>query len=504
MRRAFASLGVGIYLLAAACGTSATDTPAPSPGSDGGPPGVGTSDDGGPPPSGDASAPRDGAVPGDAAAAGDGGPSLLTKGVLVGVTSDDYAVLQTPGVSVSVVPLAGGAPTTIFSGKGGLFGVTIRGAVVAVSYSGTGAPPPIGLAVWSAAAGVKTIATGAVSGAVISPGGKTIAFGAGYDLNTGKASVTLANIDGSSPQLVQAGFDVGYCALGDFAGEVFVTVSCDTGSSYALTSYALAGSTLTKTPLDTGVDRDLTIGPDHVVYAKGDKLYVSPVGTAAPVVLDSASSSQSVARFLPGGTALVYSNHNTALRRTPVASPAPTTLVSANVGDLWALSPDGKTAMMTETATGLTISFAIASTTAPGSPISLPNTVTRGSGAAGDLFTDDGNFALYEADYEPPVDGAISGPLGTLEAMSVAGGSPRKFGAHGNTVRAAGGSRVVFDMGRTDMGADLAVIDLAKAGSLPVVLAHAVGRFMATHAKDRVVYEAGPGPLPAVYVAPLP
>jgi hypothetical protein len=457
-----------------------------------------------------------------------------------GVTTDGYAIYSdTAAMTVSAVPLAGGAPLRIgpIDATNSVF---VSGKVVffePAMTQGNGITTST-LAAWTASGGAASISTSAVqippgsaSGyAAVSQDGSRILFMETPDGIT--ATLTLATVDGKTKTPLVTNLDVistGCAPYVLFAGSnavasfcIISTTSADAGSSSdggddgggggappMLTLSTFTGPTYAQNVLTTAPQ--LAFGVDsagaRVLVYQPSGLVVYPIAGGAGTLIDATGVG---AFFTKDGANVIYTSTAPALKRSPVANPAPVTLAPGLAG-LLALSPDESWVLAYKSIgnNGATYDVSLASALTPGTPTALAATPT--AEIFGDAFTTDSKYAMYFANID------LTTMLGDFYVAPTAGGTPTKVTSSAWSEAAAAGSKVVvndnctgcsFTMttGLTVGTADLHALDVAHPTAIATIASQAYGFFYLNTAKDTVVYswtcrKDGTG---GVYALPVP
>src|ERR1019366_3435154 len=192
-----------------------------------------------------------------------------------------------------------------------------------------------------------------------------------------------------------------------------------------------------------------------------------------------------------------------ALRRSAITAPAPVTLVPT-FGGFYGLSPNEASVLFFQDFGPTGAGVYLASAVAPSTPVAL---WTAQTGAVnGDGFTTDSNSALYSTGIGP------QSHIGTLNAVSVDGGTPRVLGASAWSDVSTTGAKVVFldhyvATGGLRFGrADIESVDLSQAGAPTTIVAGADAVMALSPARDFIVYSwsARAGPNAGIFVTPVP
>jgi hypothetical protein len=469
--------------------------------------------------------------------------------VIDGVTSDGYAIYtDVLAMTVSAVPLAGGTPMSIgmVDASNSVF---LSGKVVyfePVVTSGSLGATTSSLSAWSAATGTANLSSSIVyvppglsgSGngvADVSQDGSKMVFLETQDGLAG--TLVLASIDGKSRMTLLDNLDListGCPPFISFAGSNVLAAYCfvttddggappdagaldasvldgaspdaegaDAGSSEAgddsgdggspsgngmnvATLAVFASPTFAETILATNVQDAFAIDParTHVMVSGASGLAVYPVAGGAGVSIDSAGTSGG---FTADGANVVYTTSATALKRSPVASPAPVTLVPNGLLALLALSPnDGwGLAYRSVASNQQTTDIYLASATSPGTATQL--SMSNGASLYGDAFTADSKYAMY-------FDNVAASGVGDFSAAPTAGGASTKVASNAWLAWATAGSKVLLSdhcancMMTSAGAADLEAVDLANPTAITTLVNQANANFYLTAAKDKLVY----------------
>lgn len=437
---------------------------------------------------------------------------------LWGVTSDGFAI-YTDDVAqmLYAAPLGGGPAVSIapVSATRGTFYYGLTFNKVALMWSGIGQSSLVGtLIVWSSSGGAHTLSTASRAFlAAVSADSQHLVY-LDHATSQGTGDMLGAAVDGSGVTTLLAG-------LGDFqncfpypifaGSNAAVVPHCDNpdaGFSGATVS-AFAPPSWTRTDLFTNVYPSVNTDPAGAqILASGSAgLLVAPIGGGSSTLIDPIGA---YGFFTSDGMSVIYNDNNGALKRSPIASPAPVTLVAGGVFGLLGLSPDQSTALSYQNfdpRTYLT-DLDLASIVSPG-PItvlsSAPTAAVPGSYTLGNPFTEDSSHALYYTSFN------VMSYVGTLNAFDVNTSSPSVLGTNSTAAWASGPSKVVFSDNYVSLGGTSPAVDLESVDTnLPAGPTHVVSganpQFYMSPAADQIVYTWSwqSGPLAGLYVVPVP
>jgi hypothetical protein len=301
-----------------------------------------------------------------------------------------------------------------------------------------------------------------------------------------------------------------YCLVGTTPDDAGAGANDGGFAPSVLTLSAFSGSSFTQ--------KNLVSDPQLVVYSvdsAGTQALVSlasglavyPLSGAASTVVDSTGVSGS---FTSDAMNVVYTSNAPALRRSPVASPAPLTLTPGLAG-LLSLSPDSQWALAYKTSgnNGATYDVNLASAVTPGEAIPLAAKPT--AGIYGDAFTADSKYAMYLDNID------LMHSTGDFYAAPSTGGTPAKVTTGAWAAVAASGSKVIFNdnctgcaynptVGLTIGNADLKAVDVSSPTAITTLAHQAYGTFFLNAAKDTVAYSWGctKDGTGGVYASPIP
>ncbi len=315
------------------------------------------------------------------------------------------------------------------------------------------------LVVWTAAAGPSSIATDSSAGvAAASDDGAWVLYTDKSTVDGNTAELWIAKIDGSgAKKLLALRTDTDCYPQARFGAGRFVFSYCDLPTDGGATGATVASLDPAKGTVDTlKTDASLDFFVDNKL---GNVLVMTEAGSAALVPIaggqeKALDNDVNEALFTPDGMAVVYSTRAGALKRSPTAVPAPTTLVGADVLLFQGSSPTLSHIIYsseTEDQSGNNYGdLFLASATAPGAATKLLGTIT--GGIYGDPFTADGLNAIYFTECDD--DGVC-----TLNTRPAAGGAEVKLADTSWQALAVGAGKVVYN-DNVVLGADSAVGDL--------------------------------------------
>jgi hypothetical protein len=346
------------------------------------------------------------------------------------------------------------------------------------------------LTVWSSAAsGPRQVSNASLAPWVAAASdGSAILYLDNVDSSGATGDLYVAAGDGSSPEKLLSGLGglstSGCATLLGFAGSTAIAAHCD-GTSTSVTISAFAEPGWTRTDLVTGAADAWVTDPSNTMLltATSAGTIVVPLAGGTPTVIDATGGT---AQFIANGADAIYGTSSNALRRSPVSSPMPVTLVASGVTRLDALSGDGNHAMYYSKMdpVHLVSDLYLTSAMTPGTPVTLSSSET--AGVFGDAFTTDSSHALYFTSVDTMTQ------TGTLNAIPVAGGSPAALSTSAAEVWAGVGSRVVFGDNYMWTGSrghvDVRTVDTAGTAAPTLIVNQADSEIFLSPARDQVVY----------------
>ena len=468
--------------------------------------GDGASQDSGTDDSATIQCPAPSADPGLADAAAPSGTQLQAGDALSirGVTSDGYVIYSDDAArSLHAIPITGGSVTDL-GALGDKFWVVVSGKIVFVWSNVTGANVGA-LSTWSAATGVHAVASASL-GLAASSSPDHIVYVDHASASADKGDIYLAAVDGSgSKNLVTGAFLAGCAPELGFVGSYAMASHCDSavGATPMATISSFTLDTATRADLATSAENYwASSGTSDVLVSKdGVGVDVVPVAGGSPTLIDASGFFGVLAA---GGNVALYGTKSGELRRSPVVSPSPSTLISSGFGGFWAMSPDEQWTLYFSRIGGAGGDIYMASTMTPGTPVVLSSSQT--GILRGDAFTANTSHVVYSTGFDPCTGSA------TLDAIAVGGGSPRALGNQSWMNRSIGGSKVVFTDGfvaTTDSRfgrADVEYADLAQSDAPTRLVDRADAVIGISPAGDQLVYvwSARAGSLAGLYVTAIP
>ena len=438
--------------------------------------------------SGDAA--RDGSADGSTDVSIDAGPAPLGTKIatgdfsLQGVTTDGYAIV-TENISnaLQAIPLAGGAAVTIDAASSS---VAVRGKVVfswhAVDTNGIG-----GLTTWTASGGVKATATTTFADvAAANADGSTIAY---LDAATaaGPANMVFSLADGTGKKTLDA-VNLSFCAPDlRYAAARPIASYCATSATVTVASWDVTGGT--KVTLQT-------TGKSFSTDTAGTKVFLVSASGAASVIPITGGTATAVdtgvaaGAMLPDGTGVVYRMTAESIKRSPLPTVAPITLVTSGAKSFLGISPDGANALYRNAfvASSRLSDLFMASTLTPGTPTTLNAATTTDPTYFGDTFTTDNSRVMFATDVDTTTG------LASLKVKPVASGSISTISTAAWWAMAATGSKIVFDDGfvagssTTPSRGDIRIVDAATTAAATLLVTKADAFFLLSPAKDKLVY----------------
>lgn len=526
---------VSVCLVASGYGCGGNSS---SPGNDGGTGNETSSSSGGSSSGGSSSGSSSGGLPqGDASNdTGDGAMpcTLMPTGDLVlatktqsvyGITSDNQVLIYDwAGLSLSVVPLAGGAATTIGPANSSQDVIAGSGSAV-VLVTGAAQTGYGKLTVWTAANGAKAIGTKTLAGNP-GTGALDVSSDGKYVLYTDNATATTADIyvagtDGSNATKLVTGASVGATCnpvlyfAGDDAVVSYCTEQPDASTTFLATVAAISGPPTWQTTQTFANADGANFVAAHggtsassVAFVTSAGMQVEAIGGTTPTVIDANGTN---GFFNNAGTSLIYFDKAGNVWTSAIATPAPGQLVAGPILGTLALSPDDKWLEFTKTQdqnTGL-LDMYLVSTTASGADGG--NAVTTLDGTSdgsnfGDAFTADGSHAIFFTAVNSSGTGNYQSlglpPSGAAKSVTMTGWVGYATGA----AKVAYTDNWVKAMGSFDGWADLHSVDLAGSASPSTIVTSADADFVVTKDKSKIVYSwhACPGAAEGVYSVAAP
>jgi hypothetical protein len=436
------------------------------------------------------------------------GKQVLVGGALTmrGMTSDGWAVYSDNAtLTLHAVPISGGAPHDIVS-LGDSFAVSFWGKVV-FAWSNKNAASVGPLTVWTSAGGPHAVSSASLAPWVAATvDGTKILYLDNVDAQGQMGDLVAAAGDGSSPSKILTGLtglsNDGCQALLGFAGSYALAAHCDGGATSATIS-SFTTASWRQTDLVTGAADSFVTDPGGtiVLTATSAGTVVVPIAGGAPTIIDPAGST---GVLVANGQSAIYGAAKDELRRSPVSSPSPTTLVGSGVGGLYGVSPDENFVLYYKQmdSVDLLSDMYLASATKPGTPMTLSATPT--AGVFGDAFTTDGSHALYFA----AVDQATE--TGTLDALAFGSDAPTALTNSGYEAWATTGAKIVFSDHYTWTGSrghtDVRTVDTSGSAEATLIVNQADSEVFLSPERDQVVYtwSLEDSPRAGLYVAPIP
>jgi hypothetical protein len=487
MKRALTPSSVALVALLSACSSSSTGT------------GPGTPDGGGPPPPVDSGAPS-------------GLTQLATGKVFLDGVTDDGQVLYDDGTKLFSVSIAGGTPQMIAAFNPQTDFAAAFGTVALVA-AGVNQTTGVGtLSAWTSGKGLQQLSTTAFIGRgaiAVAKDGSHVAFVDG--VNGATANLQVAGSDGSAKMQLVAGVQLlqGCTPQVTFAGTSVVASYCMGQSADAampqanLSSFA-SGST-TAVPLGTGV-LGYAVDPTgaRVMMSLAGGISVVAVSGGTPTVVDATGA---FGGFLKDGMNIIYTTQASALKRSPITSPSPVTLLASGAAQIDAVSPDESFALVSQGQNMTTgnIDLYIASAKQMGTATAIVTMTTVN--LFGDAFTADSSHVLYLSNITTSANNNSSG---TLNIAPTTGGAGTPVAMPGNVAAwvSLSGTKVLaagnFVDNMTGGTVEFDVID-AAGGAPKQIATGADGFFGVTKDLGHVVYSTSTqtGAAQGLFVAPL-
>jgi hypothetical protein len=344
---------------------------------------------------------------------------------VLGITTDDFVAAADTTRMMKVVPVAGGMAEPIATDT---FDGRISGKVVFVWSEVDQVTRRFGaIKVWTNANKVQRLgetSTIATRGATLD--GEYLMFTDNANTTGSIADLYVAKSDGSGKLMVlpqRMAFEPCQPRIAP-AGQKFVVAHClpmgDAGAAPATLSL-VDPATGMATTLASGLVPFVAVNKPGThalaVTTTSNILSVITLAGGTPVVIEPGVAVRE-ARFNAAGDEVFYVTQAGALKRTPIAAPAPMTLGGTGVRGIDDISPDEKFLAYHKLVDGDGVGdLFLAPTTPPGTPV----TIAAGEVAVfGDVFTTDSSRLLYYSDLD-------SSLAGTLNAHPVAGGAEIKI-----------------------------------------------------------------------------
>jgi hypothetical protein len=420
-----------------------------------------------------------------------------------GVTSDGWAVYSDDAaLTLHATPLAGGNAVDL-GALGPKFWVSLSGSVVFIWSSVTGANVGA-LSTWSAATGLHSISSSSL-GLVASGSSGRILYTDHANATGDTADVYAAATDGTGATKLIASASVAGCfpQLG-FVGSYAIATHCDVAPNPnpAATVSSFPMATWARTDLVKGAENywATTSATDVLVSINGVGIQTVPIAGGSATMIDTTGF---LGVLTADGKSALYSTKAHALRRSPIASPSPMTLITDGFGGFWSMSPDEQWVLYFSNLGMYGGDIFMASTLGPGVPVALSKEPT--GALRGDSFTKSSSHALYSTNVEQ-----CTG-VGTLQAQAVNAASAQPLGQRSWTDWSLPGSKVIFNDNFIASGglrfgrADIESVDLAKGPAPTRLVDRADAVIGLSPTGDRLVYvwSARPGAVAGLYVAPL-
>ncbi len=450
--------------------------------------------------------PEAGADPGLANANPPIGTQLQPGGDLSvrGVTSDGFVIFSDDAaLTLHAVPLTGGTVIDLVT-LGSKFWVTLSGDIVFI-WSNVNDADVGALTTWSAANGLHSISSASL-GLVATASNDRILFTDNVSSGGETGDVFAVATDGSgTTKLIGAAAVAGCIPQLGFVGSYAMVTHCDvppTSSSASATISSFATATWARTDLAKNAQNywAATSPSEVLVSIDGVGVQVVPIGGGGATTIDATGF---VGVLTADGKSALYSTMSHALRRSPITSPSPTTLVTSGFGGFWSLSPDEQWVLyFSQIATSGGDMF-MASTQSPGASLALSTLPT--SALHGDAFTQGSTHALFSTNVNPCTS------VGTLQALAVNASTPSELGQQSWVDWSPSASKVIFNDNFIATGglrfgrADIESVDLAQGPAKARIVDRADAVIGLSPTGDRLVYvwSARPGALAGLYVTPL-
>jgi hypothetical protein len=343
---------------------------------------------------------------------------------VLGVTTDDFVAAADTTRLMRAVPVAGGAAEPITTDT---FDGRISGRVVFVWSEVDQVTRRFGtVKVWTPTHKVQRLGeTSTIATRGATTDGEYVMFTDNSNTTGSLADLFVAKSDGTGKLLAlsqRMAFEPCQPRIAP-AGQRFVVAHCqpmgDAGAAPATLSLVDA-ATGNATTLASGLVPFVAVNKPGThalaVTATSNILSVITLAGGTPQVIENTAVRE--ARFNAAGDEVYYVTQSGALKRSPIAAPAPTTLGGTGVRGIDDISPDEKFLVYHKLVDGDGVGdLFLAPTTPPGTPV----TIAAGDVAVfGDVFTTDSSRLLYYSDLDASL-------AGTLNAHPVAGGAEVKI-----------------------------------------------------------------------------
>lgn len=423
-----------------------------------------------------------------------------------GVTSDGFVIYSDDAAhALHAIALSGG-PVQDLGALGKKYWVTSSGDVVFIwpSVNDANVSP---FATWSSKNGLHTIS--AASAGLVATKSSTeqrMLYLDAVDASGNKGDIYVAATDGSGATRLIAGAYVAGCSPQlTFAGSYAIATHCDAAPGATPSAIVSSFSTSNWTRVDLATNAEnyfwATATADSVLVSTSAGVLAAPLAGGPATTIDATGF---LGVLTGDGKTALYSTKTHGLRRSLLAAPSPTTLVTSGFGGLWSLSPDEKWVLYFENLGSNGGDIFFASAVAPNAPLTLSAAPT--GALHGDSFTASSTHVLFSSEVDACTD------VGKFQALAVGSTSPQVLGQRVWVDWALGASKVVFNDNFFPTGglrfgrADVEWLDLAS-GSTPTRLVDRADAVIGlSPAGDRLVYawSLEPGPRSGLYVVPLP
>jgi hypothetical protein len=497
-------IGGALLALTASCGSSSSsDNPATDSGADA------TLDAADGATDSRADAPLD--APADAIADGDANVPVgthLADGLLRGVTTDDFAIVD-DGTKLVAAPIGGGALQSIASEGTAPIVFALWGKTMLANLAAPSGGTSREFWIWTSTHGAVKLASATTSFQQfvnpVSPDETHVAYVTNPSATTG--DVTVANVDGTGVTTLLAGAGVPQEMM--WAGDHFLLVlraNTAGGSTFTVSAFD-ANASWAKVDLATNVAGIGYNAHGTSVAIRDDvgNLNAYPLTGGAPTLLDTGAT---IGTFMLDDATVIYATAAGALKRIAITGGTPATLVTsgfATQGDFF--SPDAKTMVYVQPATGALHDLAVVALAPSSTPVVLTGTRSNGSEPLPQYFTTDSTMIMFPGDLASPLPGH------PLYAAPVSGAPIKTIGTSTNGARwGVGGTKIVFaDDAVTGDGlgyGTLKTVDLASSAAPTTIVTNA-GLFSAPSADRKSIVYTAIGPKgdfsdSAVFVTPIP
>jgi hypothetical protein len=420
--------------------------------------------------------------------------------MLWGVTSDGYAVYTDTTSNLAFAMSITGATAPMQLMNVGANGYIYVDGPVIFLWPNANNNGVATLSIWTAANGLQSLSTSSlqiVYGGGVSTDGTHVLYTDGVDMAATTAKLYAASTDGSGKTQLLSGLSLStlngcYPYIG-FAGSYAVAAHCENASMVATIS-SFSTSTWAKVDLGPNVQR--------IWYTDqaGDKVLV--VGTMANVGVVVFPTGGGTGTTIDGtgnaglltsnGATVLYTTTAMVLKKSPVTTPAPTTLSNGIMG-LTALSPDEQWLLVYKNQDpifGYTDVF-LDSAMTPGA--AKPISTTMNATGGGDPFTVDSTQAFFYTNPQNIPSGSFSQTVTDMGVFPVAGNAATQIATKVWVNYGTSAKKTVFNANFAGEAvgpgrADIFGLNLAMGTTPKLLVSQAEVSIFPTRARDKLVY----------------